>query len=460
MSKKLLVILLVFGLVVGNLTLAPVAKGVTNQWTTTMNIVTDTSLRFQFAIYCYGTFPTSWVWDSITLAGPSGVVYYDSGASAPYETYKWNTSNGANAATGTYTVTYHATSNLGVASGTVSYVYTGGDQSFGTGPVYDWESLPLEVTLSGLGYCAVGTPYTCTATATGGTSPYQYLFQIQWVTVIGGVNNYTTVYTGTLQSSGSFTYTFSFIGDFLIKVTAIDSGGGGEAYDTLELNASVNKPVLWAQIYDIPDGNAAMTYLNFKLFPDSVSKANPPVANGAIETQYYTITSPGTVEQGSVYYMLTPVLITALPNPLLIYVNYHDPNSKEDWSYVFSFDTTNWGANSWALSNGDTGTGSGTPGAFAWLWDLLVRLFKVLFVPSSSDFTANLASGWITIASPVPTITPQYTIPFPNPVDISGEASEISFANIQTWTYYSTVKTIMQVFLDGILVFIVIGLVT
>jgi hypothetical protein len=244
-------------------------------------------------------------------------------------------------------------------------------------------------------------------------------------------------------------------------VTALDALDA-EANDTLDLNAGVNKPALWGQIYDIPDGNALYTYINFKLFPASVSPDNPPVANGAIQTQFYEITSPGTVEKGSVYYMLSPVLITALPNPLLIYINYHDPVSHADWSYVFSFNTTGWAANSGATSSGDTWTGAETPGAFAWLWDLLVKLFRFLFVPSATDFSKQIASGWILITSPVPTITPQYTIPFPNPDHLlapTGDSVNIDFSAISTWTYYATVKALVQAFLYAILIFVVIGIV-
>jgi hypothetical protein len=320
---------------------------------------------------------------------------------------------------------------------------------------------PLSVSLTGAFTTQIGIPYTCTATASGGTSPYRYLFSIDWVTVIGGVNNYTEVYTGSLTSSGTFTYTFTFVGEFLIRVTALDAEDN-EANDTLDLNAGVNKPALWGQIYDIPDGDPLKTYINFKLFPPNISQDNPPVANGAIQTQFYEITSPGTVEKGSVYYMLNPVLITALPNPLLIYVNYHDPVSGSDWSYVFSFNTTGWAANSGAASNGDTWTGAETPGAFAWLWDLLVKLFRFLFVPSSTDFSAQIAAGWVVITSPVPAVTPQYTIPFPNPNHLlaaTGDSVNIDFGVVRDYTGYAIVKTIIQVVLDAILVFVVLSLV-
>jgi hypothetical protein len=280
---------------------------------------------------------------------------------------------------------------------------------------------------------------------------------------MGGVPQYDNVYTGSLTSSGTFTYTFTFVGEFLIRVTALDAEDA-EATDTLDLNAGVNKPDVWGQIYDIPDGDALKTYINFKLFPPTTPQTTPPVAGDtAIGTSNYTITSPGTVEQGSNYYMLTPCLITALPNPLLVYVNYRDPISKQTWSYVFSFNTTGWAANSGALSNGDTWTGAETPGAFAWLWDLLVKLFRFLFVPSSTDFSAQIAGGWVTIATPVPAVVPQYTIPFPNPNHLlaaTGDSVNIDFGVVRDYTGYAIIKTIVQVVLDAILVFVVLTLVT
>lgn len=334
-------------------------------------------------------------------------------------------------------------------------------------PCATWSTVPLappvSVSLSGAFTTQIGVPYTATATASEGYPPYRYLFSIDWVTVIGGVNQYDNVYTGSLTSSGTFTYTFTFTGEFLIRVTALDSTDA-EATDTLDLNAGVNKPALWGQIYDIPGDDALKTYIEFALFPANVASESPtPPGNGGIQTQFYEITSPGTVEKGSVYYMLYPILITALPNPLVIYINYHDPVSGADWSYMFSFDTTGWTANSGAASNGDSWTGAETPGAFAWLWDMLIDLFRFLFVPNATDFSKQIASGWVLITSPVPTITPQYTIPFPNPDHMlapTGDSVNIDFSAISTWTYHATVKALVQVFLYAILVFVVIGIVT
>jgi hypothetical protein len=98
-----------------------------------------------------------------------------------------------------------------------------------------------------------------------------------------------------------------------------------------------------------------------------------------------------------------------------------------------------------------------------WLLDELEKLFVKLFVPTSSDFSAQLASGWILIDSPVPSITPQYTLPFPNPNHLlspTGDSVNIDFSGIQAYAGYSTYKTIVQLVLDAILVFIVISLVT
>lgn len=94
-------------------------------------------------------------------------------------------------------------------------------------------------------------------------------------------------------------------------------------------------------------------------------------------------------------------------------------------------------------------------------WGL--NILSVLFVPSSTDFSTQVSQGWVVITSPVPTIVPQYTIPFPNPNHLlapTGDSVNIDFSVISTWTYYSTVKALVQVCLYAILVFIVIGIVT
>jgi hypothetical protein len=482
MSKKLLVILLVFGLVVGNLGRIPVAKATTyafdaTGWTEHGYYARQGGVFSMFTAYdlgigVYGTYidlasQSGWMWassanfdvsftHSITVDGvpvdSTGFSFYTPNMGGASTNMMFRIAS----VTGNHTVNWSMTAARSTGD---TFAWSG--SFYGDMTTLNQGNQALTVSLSGAFTTQVGVPYTATATASLGTPPYRYLFSIDWVTVIGGVNNYTSVYTGSLTSSGTFTYTFTFVGEFLIRVTALDAVDA-EATDTLDLNAGVNKPVLWGQIYDIPDGDALKTYINFKLFPASVSPDNPPVANGAIQTQFYEITSPGTVEKGSVYYMLSPVLITALPNPLLIYVNYHDPVSGSDWSYVFSFNTSGCAANSGAASNGDTWTGAETPGAFAWLWDLLVKLFRFLFVPSSTDFSAQIAAGWVVITSPVPAVTPQYTIPFPNPNHLlaaTGDSVNIDFGVVRDYTGYAIIKTIVQVVLDAILVFVVLSLV-
>jgi hypothetical protein len=97
------------------------------------------------------------------------------------------------------------------------------------------------------------------------------------------------------------------------------------------------------------------------------------------------------------------------------------------------------------------------------LWDFFVRLFKYLFDPGSTAFSTQLAGSWVTIASPVPSITPQYTIPFPNPNHLlapTGDSVNISFSGITSYSGYSVYKAIVQALLDAILVFVVISIVT
>jgi hypothetical protein len=97
------------------------------------------------------------------------------------------------------------------------------------------------------------------------------------------------------------------------------------------------------------------------------------------------------------------------------------------------------------------------------VYDMFVRLFKALFQPDATEFGKQLAGSWVTIASPVPSITPQYTIPFPNPNHLlapTGDSVNIDFSGIMSYSGYSTYKLIVQVFLDAILVFVVIALVT
>ena len=103
------------------------------------------------------------------------------------------------------------------------------------------------------------------------------------------------------------------------------------------------------------------------------------------------------------------------------------------------------------------------PDWLAPLWDFFVRLFKALFQPDATEFGKQLSGSWVTIASPVPSITPQYTIPFPNPSHLlapTGDSVNIDFSGIMSYTGYSTYKLIVQVVLDAILLFVVISIIT
>jgi hypothetical protein len=465
MSRKLLVILLVFGLLVGNVVHVPAARAAGELHKQLVEAHGSSYTRMRF--YVPSGTPFEYISGSVTIGGYDNPFVYQGNRTGENE-LAFERIGAPYLGSGTFAVSWYIITNLGVmqGSGTVELVpwivsFSAEARTFSV-PFEAAPPPPLSVSLAGAFTTQIGVPYTCTAIATGGTAPYRYLFSIDWVTVMGGVPQYDNVYTGSLTSSGTFTYTFTFVGEFLIRVTVLDAVDA-EAGDTLDLNAGVNKPAVWGQIYDIPDGDALKTYINFKLFPPTTAQGSPPIAGDtAIGTSNYSVTSPGTVEQGSNYYMLTPCLITALPNPLLVYVNYRDPVSKQTWSYVFSFDTTGWAAGSGALSNGDTWTGAETPGAFAWLWDLLVKLFRFLFVPTSSDFTTQIAAGWVVITSPVPAVVPQYTIPFPNPdhmLAATGESVNIDFGVVRDYTGYAIIKTIVQVVLDAILVFVVLSLV-
>jgi hypothetical protein len=316
----------------------------------------------------------------------------------------------------------------------------------------------LTCTVAGTNTAAVGVAYTFTATIGGGLTPYHTTWQVNDLVRV--------VWQGTYGTATTMTYTFGSVKHYQVWCTVVDALGTSVT-GTHDVNGAADKPIMWGQVRDLdyndPVTTKTLSWIEFKMFPNSVPKTSPPVSGGEIATGNYEITSPATSAQAVTYYILRPIAWASLPNPLIVYVNYHDPASGQDWSYSFSFDTTGWAANGWALSNGDTGATAETPVGFAWLWDMLVKLFKALFVPSSSAFSDQLASGWVLIDSPVPSIIPQYTIPFPNPNHLlapTGDSVDISFAGIQSYSGYSTYRAIVQAVLDMVLLFVVISLVT
>lgn len=305
---------------------------------------------------------------------------------------------------------------------------------------------PLSVSVTGEANPAVGTHYTYTATITGGSSP----FTTQWV-----VSDQTdrVIYTGAVGTSTTLSYAFAAVATYEVTCTATDSLGTA-AIGSFTVHLALNKPELWAQVMSFGG-------VWFSVYLASVPHTTLPVSRSlAVLTAHYNVVDPDTSTQTENEYKLA--VSNPPPNPLVVTVLYVDPATGVGWHYTFSFDTSNWADGSASGSDGSQTTQTPLPEWLQAVYDMFVRLFKYLFDPGASTAAEQLSQGWVTIASPVPSVVPQYTIPFPNPRHLlapTGASVNIDFSVIQTYTGYSTVKTIIQVVLDAILVFVVISIV-
>lgn len=178
-------------------------------------------------------------------------------------------------------------------------------------------------------------------------------------------------------------------------------------------------------------------------------------------TMSYTVTPPGLAIVPPADFWFDTNVHLAVPN-INLHVTHHFTSSDEAANPWFPPGTAGTTVEPLAPETPPSPT-STLPDWLAPLWDFLVKLFKALFQPDSTDFSKQLSGSWVTIASPVPSITPQYTIPFPNPSHLlapTGDSVNISFAGIMSYSGYSTYKLIVQALLDAILVFVVISLIT
>jgi len=307
----------------------------------------------------------------------------------------------------------------------------------------------LTCSVSGEANPAVGVSYTYTATIGGGLTPYQ----TQW-TVADATDR--VIYTGAVGTATTFSYAFPAVVSTYSVCCQVTDALGTSVTGCFTVGLILTKPVLWAQI----EGVGADAWIRFSLFLNSEPHGTLPVAlTHAIQTVHYNVVDPATGAQGVNWYALSPGV--PVPNPLVVTVDYVDPATRQGWHYTFSFNTTNLGEGSCAGSDGST-TQPGLPTWLQAVYDMLARLFKFLFIPTNDDFSKQLAGGWITITSPVPSIVPQYTIPFPNPnymLAPTGDTVDISF-DVRAISGYSIYQAIIQAVLTALLVYIALTLIT
>lgn len=500
MSRKLLVILLVLGLLVGIIGRVPVARAnsyawttplttvyVYNNWGTTYQMVfTDGSIVSGDPSYNPGgtlskgtmTVKRSW---SIVFDG----VHYDDFGQVNF--------GGTNDAAYSHVAFMMGVSNFAGFGDDVAdtwsvlidgdYVESGNTHSFylsmsGSGVVKGGATwLPLSVTLAGPATVDLVNGGTWTATATGGTAPYTYYWQEY---PLGGVAPYNTPFDpiGPVGAT-SYSHTWSTAGTYVVDCMVQDATGSwqGAWKQVTAANVVGSYHALFIRYGDLGQ------YVNVQVFDSSGNPVTIGYTSGTQYGQYgqgggfawYTADYEAVQTTGGSYTWKWTMAFTvggiqlhpdadmwfqtaihlAIPN-IDLQVMHHWTGLGQSWDAWYGPT-----GNQLIPETPPTVT-STIPEWLQAVYDMFVRLFRYLFVPSSSDFSSQLASGWILITSPVPSISPQYTIPFPNPNHLlaeTGDSINIDFSGIQSYSGYSTYKTIVQAVLDALLVFVIISLV-
>jgi len=337
------------------------------------------------------------------------------------------------------------------------------------------------VSITGPAMVETGQSGTWTATAAGGTAPYTY----QWYLLPAGSSllgdDPGLIATGT---ASTFTHTMTVAGAFQVSLTVLDSTGAAVA-----ATATVNVGATLGTGYRIEFARSGTRglYLAVTVYDGITGIVSPIASTSGTQAGWYDDWGTTT---NSFHWVASPseaVWWQAFSWRWTLRFAYPDgslgPPPEDFWfqttitltngthlSVMHHFSTYGENSDTWTDDTGAVAVPETPPAAEsslpAWVQALLDGFKAVIrsaFVPSATDFSSQVAQGWVVITSPVPTIVPQYTIPFPNPNHLlasTGDSVNIDFSMISTWTYYATVKALVQVCLDAVLVFIVIGIVT
>lgn len=515
MSRKLLVILLVFGLLVGNLAYAPVVSAASYSFGGAAygNLILGAT---DAAVFVYSSTEIVWSGSRIDASSPGAYQWTTASnygvGSVLVDGVERDNTNGTvgcgfpgyidvlylnsspytivnarvrvyNLTSGTHTISWYGSGTLvghtySVSGSVAAYddaLYgVGGENPMGDPGVGVWPTLgpPLSVTIAGPSAVDTTVGGTWTATAAGGTSPYTYLWSYGLTS--GFPTNATTHYGSTLSvvlAPGTNTVQVTAAdaadpaGDAVDSVSVVSADQVASYHILLQRVGSVGQYVeatAWdntgqpVEITGTADSEIGIYYVA----PDpvgfnwsAIDEAYAVVGSwawrwsiwGGIQHEWFKSTI--TITGGHVISVIAEFVGTGQNldiwvSPDDIQINPPVPPGVEEVE-------PDWVKTGKEILN--------------WFLEQIKALLKILFVPTATDFSSQLASGWVVITSPVPSITPQYTIPFPNPNHLlapTGDSVNIDFSVVQEYAGYSIMHTIVQVLMYAILVFIALGIVT
>jgi hypothetical protein len=137
-----------------------------------------------------------------------------------------------------------------------------------------------------------------------------------------------------------------------------------------------------------------------------------------------------------------------------------------EYTLLASLDRTTLMSDTVTITIGST-TGNAVLDFLKAVWqefkDWFVNTMKALFVPNATDFSSQIAQGWVQVSNPLPSVTPQYTIDIPmsKALGTQNGVATIDFKTpITSWSGYSTMQSVIRVGLYTLLIFLIWSMVT
>jgi hypothetical protein len=137
-----------------------------------------------------------------------------------------------------------------------------------------------------------------------------------------------------------------------------------------------------------------------------------------------------------------------------------------EYTLMTSLDRTTLTSDTVTITIGGT-TGNAVLDFLKAVWqefkEWFVNTMKALFVPNATDFSSQIAQGWVQVSNPLPSVTPQYTIDIPmsKALGTQNGVATIDFKTpITSWSGYPTMQSVIRVGLYTLLIFLIWSMVT
>jgi hypothetical protein len=327
--------------------------------------------------------------------------------------------------------------------------YTGSINSLVTSSTYG----PLSVTVAGDTSVGLGSTHSYTGTFVGGLPP----FTTKWT--ITGIDSGISPVGTTSDRSESFNWKFGTSPGLVHFRCDVTDSNGSSAYGVLDVNLGSYAPSFMAQLYRISGETRFVMYPTVSDVPGSA--VDPGTMNQVVNTKNYSVDFTVSGVTWSYYIDGDPLPLT---NPLVVHVLYVDPSSGSQYSYTFTFDTSNIGDDgSWTKSNGTNGVGA-LPSWLQALKGMFFEGMKYLFIPTDQQMAQLLPGGSLGQSLLLDTAwghgdtTWKYTAHW----TVSGQVLDVVLVDVdfsKLGSFASTVRLIVQAGMSISLIYLVVVLI-